>query len=156
MKMEIDKVLDFNSLTRIFILSNTPLYLYKNFRRNQTVQELSTRYGSSSLIEFVEQAVVEKKLTLEKLVSIYSVIIALSFKNYSEVVDFFNRLDRFEIQWSKELKEIWLSKARITEIKKYNANYKVPIISDINSKQSSNKFNIQPRQPKISIKGEPR
>lgn len=124
MKLEIDKLLDLETLKEIFIVSNTPLYLYKNFRKNGTVQGLSNRYSTYTLIKFFETAINNQNDNLDRLVSIYSIIIALTFKDYSEIHHFFNKLDSYEIEWSKELKAIFMSSVEITQIYGKNENYR--------------------------------
>lgn len=151
----LDKILDLDVLKEKLIFSNTPLYLYKHFRRNESIQELSKRYDSKTLIRIFGNIMMSQNDDLISLVSVYSIIIALTFKEYSEVRQFFLTLDSYNnLKWSRELKEIFFSYSMITQIYRVNLNYKAKSSYDLNTRQSSSNVMSRSVEPKISIIGE--
>lgn len=134
----VKNILDISSLEETFISANTPLYIYKNFRKNNSIQNLAEMFDSDYLIKLFNTLVREKRKDLETLIFIYSVIIALTFKDYFKVKRFFSKLDAYRLEWSKELKEIVLTNSKITQMAQVNKNYKIDGYYDFAARNSAN------------------
>lgn len=107
-------VIDLEGLKEILIFANTPLYLYKNFRKNEAVQTLAKVYSPEDLIRYFDYNLENATVSFNNLTLAYAMLIALSLKEYDQVISFFNRLDSYSIKWAKELKYIFL-KSSIVE-----------------------------------------
>ena len=85
-----------NQLGRIYIVANTPSYLFRHFRAEQSVQRLAKQNTAQDLIEFARGVAVANKRTLKQVIEAYAAIVALTFKDKGTIEidpDSFNGLD---------------------------------------------------------------
>lgn len=108
-------LLDLSALTEIYFYANTPMYLYRNFKRNATVEAFASHYGFAELIDYFEKLISKERVDLSELICIYATVIALTFYDYYKTEFFFNKLDSYRLKWARELKYIILSSATSTE-----------------------------------------
>lgn len=106
MKKNILKNLDIKQLTKYYIYANTPPYLYKHFRENQSVKDLSDACTTDELSKSLEELARSKQNNLEDFVAIYAIILALSYKPYSEIKAVLGRIENYEIDWKEDLLRI--------------------------------------------------
>jgi hypothetical protein len=122
-----DKELE--GLEEIFLLANTPSYLYKNFRQDPTVLGLSEKYSTEELIKFFEQFVKSENFDTESLIMGYALLFAISLKDYAESHRFLKGIDKYKnLEWIKELQEIILANSRVTNIQNIDLNHKTNAI----------------------------
>ncbi|MGO8761967.1 MAG: hypothetical protein ACLP2P_02770 [Desulfobaccales bacterium] len=147
--MKLTDELDLNELKKIYLFSNTPLYLYNNFKRNKSIQNLSET-DTKTLINHFDKIII-KKPTLDNLVTLYALIMGLTFKDIHEVNGFFDKLDIYNIEWAKEIRNIYKAKNIPTQIYKVKARIIRPEIKII-SESASSPMQIKDSKPIISIK----
>ena len=114
------------TLTEIYLASNTPLSLFDFYRNNSIVQDLSQRYSSEELIkEFYLRA--ERPITsVEQIAEIYTLFVALTFKENSEVNHFFEKVrDMISFEWFSSLSKYYLK--NYASLSTYNS---IEIFSD--------------------------
>ena len=125
------RVLDEHKLANIIMLSNTPVYMFDNFLRTESVIDFSQKNTDQELIKtFYEYCVPEMDITNYV---VYSCIVALSLKNSSYVVSFFNDLkNNTTVRWAKELADIYISRVKSISVDMFDIEYQ-SIHNDIKS-----------------------
>jgi hypothetical protein len=124
MKEELKRELNLDSLKEIFILANIPMYVYKHFREDNSIQSFSKKYSVDKLVDFYNQLTEIDITELDDIILVYSILISISFKNYNEIILFFKEIKPVEIRWFNKLNEIILSLAVQTETYTENLGYK--------------------------------
>lgn len=101
--------IDIDRLLRTYLISNTPFYLYKHYRNDQFVINLSNKYSATQLIkEFVTRG--NNGISSDMDISIeYGIYVALTLKNYKETRSFFENEGRINFEWFDDIKSIYLS-----------------------------------------------
>lgn len=87
-------------LTRIYLVANTPSYLYRHYRVEETVQALA-KYDVSQLLSALNETAAENR-TLKQVVVSYAILVALTFKNPDEVRRAMNQ-DLHGLTWAEEI-----------------------------------------------------
>src|ERR1700760_2584573 len=78
--------------------ANTPAYLYKHYRQDQTVYDLSKSYSIEDLVNYLKDNLNNVK-SIEDLVVVYATIISLTFKDEKDVKDIFIALKGSPLRW---------------------------------------------------------
>ena len=141
--------LDLDTLKGKIILANVPSYLYRHFRADASVQFLAES-PTESLIKFFNSLVKKKDKSFDTIAVCYAIIVALTFKEYSQVRYFFDKLETYDLEWLPEIKAIYLSSVRITE----SSQYTIPSIRPIEPQfqiSSGNSFTKEEVKPVILI-----
>jgi hypothetical protein len=108
--------IDYENLEQVCVVANTATYLYNNFQKSQPILILSTSFSDQELISFFFIEYNEKR-TFKNLVTLYALIVAISFKNTSYSDSFFINLpQKKDIKWSFELSNIYFSKMKVVNI----------------------------------------
>jgi hypothetical protein len=90
-------------LSDTVILSNTPSFLFRRFRRDATVQMLAERFSEFELAEFARQYGTRANRSFLDKVYAYANIVALSFKPASAIRDALRKQPAPAIPWANEL-----------------------------------------------------
>jgi len=107
--------INFENLIGIYLVSNTPAYLYKHFRSSTTIYELSRESVIDLTSEYMSiSSKVEKNL--EDIVKAYSIICAFTFKSSMEAEDFFSKADMDFLDWGEFIQKLFLSTASSEKI----------------------------------------
>jgi hypothetical protein len=80
-------VLNENELARIYLVSNTPSYLFRHYRADQSVQELSSRHSAVDLLSFATQVAQLHNRTLRQVIQAYAALVAFTLKNPQVRID---------------------------------------------------------------------
>lgn len=102
--------LDFKGLKEIYMVSNTPDYLFKKFRELASVQTLSQKNNVEALQNILTEIASEPISEIHALISVYAILVALSFKPVSQIKTLLENLE-LQIQWGDRLKSIVLAHA---------------------------------------------
>ena len=100
------------------------MYLYKHFREDPTIQQLGKTYSTQELMESFSMILPDIHEAVDNLVVLYAIIMALTFKKYQDVREFFVGLSSYSnIQWANALKNLFMSLSKITEIYEIQGDY---------------------------------
>ena len=130
--------LNLEPLLEAYCFANTPYYLYKHFRRDESVQQLTKRYAAEHLID--EYHLRTKRLMkpgtstgffiklinfvnpflgrtsrqaepgkLEDLLVAYAIAVAATFLTRNDAAEFLRRLDLSRLEWGEAIQYIFLS-----------------------------------------------
>ena len=139
----IDQI-DIQSLFDAYLFANTPLYLYRHFRRNASIKELAENNEIKSLVNEYNRRTAKKKKALEDVVVAYSILTALTFLEYQQALAAFDMIDLSKLDWGNEIKDIYTSKIRITDIIKLDIEPRISYTKKGKADSSTNtlSFNI--------------
>lgn len=136
-------------LVQIFILSNTPYYLYKKFSAEVSIQKFSEKYSTDKLIKLFKREQGKDKTTYEDVVLFYAIIIALTKKPYREVKDFFLGLNNASFRWARQISEIYAAKRFPQSIVTYDAKYKSELSKNDFVSNANTSFSDYQQKPVI-------
>lgn len=124
-----------SEVSEIFLYSNNAKYFYKNLR---DIEELRTIANESSSLELIllffnSFTFVSKRYT--DLIIIYIALIALTYKNHSEVSTFFEAAKKINVKWVAELVQLYLDQPNlvINNVSIKNRIINPPILSALSS-----------------------
>lgn len=113
--------LDYNKLEESLVVANTPMYLYSSFTRNQSILDLGSSHTDKDLIELFYKEFGDIR-TFRNIVNLYALIVAISYKESTDVNAFFHKLKNTDLKWATELANIFFSKASFTSITDISAH----------------------------------
>ena len=97
------------AISEVYILCNTPRSLYNSFRGNDVVHCIAKNYTTEYIImTFLDLGQAGIK-TIQDLAFAYSLYISLTFKEYDEVVCFYNNEGNIKFEWFPDIKNIYFS-----------------------------------------------
>jgi hypothetical protein len=103
-----------NRLVEIYIISNTPLSLYKRFREDEFVQFIAKSFAAKDLINNFISLGNAGVSNIQELVIAYALYVAITFKDYETAASFYNNEGKINFEWFGEIKEIFLSSYKPT------------------------------------------
>lgn len=118
--------LNIDELAQIFILANTPNYLYKNYSSDPSINKLAEGYSSEDLITVFREINRKEITSCEDVVLFYSVIVALSKKPSKDVRELFKEMNGLSFRWAKQISEIYFSKIIPESLISYEYKYRPP------------------------------
>lgn len=110
--------LRFDQLARIYLVSNTPSYLYRHFKADSTVQDLARLNSPLDLASTLGEiaAIDPNERTLRQIVSAYASIVALTFKQPREVFDAVADIRLSSIVWGDKILNLWNASETTTQV----------------------------------------
>ncbi len=135
-------IINYSFLEDKLAFANTPLYLYQNYRRDDSILRLANRYSTNELQNFFDSLLAIDTKELEIFVFLYSVVIALSYKNPKEVELFFKKLPDINLKWGKEISDIYFSRIKSNNDSHFDLKYLPNIIQFSNIGSSTNNKTI--------------
>jgi len=135
--------LHYDALRKWYLFANTPLYLYKHFREEQSVQVLASTYSSSQLIKSFSGVAAQGLNNIDDLIRLYAIIFALTFKDYSDVRSFFENLAEYPLKWSSEIRNIYLNSFRPVNMFAIDKKNKVSVVDKILSSNPSTNISFK-------------
>lgn len=143
--------LHIDELAQIFILANTPNYLYKLFSSDLSINKLAKDYSSEDLINIFREISRKEITTFEDVVLFYSVILALTKKPYEDVREFFKELNGLSLRWAKQISEIYFSKIIPESLISYEYKYQPPSFFNKYLNSSNTNYVDYQKKPKIIV-----
>ena len=130
--MSIRKLINFNKIAELIIISSTPSFFYNNMIKEESIKEIDEKLSVNELYEifnYYKDKIYEK---FDNLIIVYSIIFSLTRKDFDSVEDFFNKLDSYDIRWLRDIKNIYFSRITPTNYIEVPANYsyKVPFSTE--------------------------
>jgi hypothetical protein len=93
-----------------YIVSNTPLYLYKQLRRLQAVQNLASLVSADDLTAGYLERVNAKDRTVDDVATAYAFLVALTHKESQEAFLQLRSLDVSRLEWAAVIRDTYFSK----------------------------------------------
>jgi len=93
-----------------YLVSNTPLYLYKRLRRLAAVQYLASAVRKDEIAaEYSKRANVSNRSPDDVAIA-YACLVALTHKDPSEAVPFLRSLDLGGLDWAPAIRDVYFAK----------------------------------------------
>jgi len=94
-------------LSEIYLVANTPSYLYKHFRSDEAVEKLAKKYSAEDLINFICQVDSDNNPSLRDIVAAYAGSVALTFHDLRVVEAILTDIQIKNLQWFGKVIQIW-------------------------------------------------
>jgi hypothetical protein len=96
----------------IYVVANTPTYLYRRFRSQEIIRDLANRYSEEDLIDYIKKIDSSQNPSISDVANAYAVSVALTFKNSEIVKKLLKSYELKKLEWVLPVVQIWL----VTEI----------------------------------------
>lgn len=94
----------------VYLVSNTPLYLFKRLRRLPAVHQLAHAADTKELLsEYLRRAKAEKR-TLDDVATAYACLMAMTHKDPREIVSLLRSLDPTDLNWVSTIRDLYFVK----------------------------------------------
>src|SRR5258708_1920537 len=98
-----------NELEQIYMVSNTPHFLYSRFQNHDIVRELSNNHSFEILKEEFMNRGSKGVSSIKELVMEYAIYIAIFNKGWNKVYPFIQDDGNIKFEWFQDLKEIYIA-----------------------------------------------
>jgi hypothetical protein len=98
--------LNVDSLTRAYAFANTPAYLYRHFRGDDSVQAIARDVHPDALVEVYNRVNLRHLKDIGDVVLAYAAMVALSMSGHEAAKVAFASLTEEGLDWAKALKEL--------------------------------------------------
>lgn len=106
----------FPEAARVFVVANTPTYLFKHFRSIQSIQALATEMSTKAVLKRCTQLSALKKPVMDDELNFYIHLVALCFAPKLEYRDALDDLAQAPFRWAKQLVSLVDSHAKATDL----------------------------------------
>lgn len=102
-------ILNIDALTNVYLVANTPAYLFRHFRNNETVQNFADSHSVAQLASEINRvsALTVPERNIRDIVSAYSSIVGLTFKNPADVLKVLENVEFNRILWGDRILSLW-------------------------------------------------
>ena len=94
-------------LARVYAVANTPSYLYRHFREEETIKNLAAVCSEKELVEYIIEVDSKDAPKLSEVVSAYACCIALTFHNLKSVIAVMKGVKLSRLEWVERILKIW-------------------------------------------------
>lgn len=112
----------------IFLCANTPGYLYTHLRQAKEVEVLAEQSSTDGLYAIGRHALEGEQKNLERELSFYIAVIALSLKPYSEISIYLTRLKTDKYKWANSIISLVKTKYRLVTVEAIDIIYEPKIV----------------------------
>ncbi len=131
-----DKILDL--VKQVVFIANTPSYIYNSLRDEQVILEFANTKTAMEILKQLKDIEGKREKTIDDVVTVYLLVIALSLKNEIDTSQLFN-LEFKDVEWFDYIVAIVNSRLVSIGSKIVRPNYPIEV-DDYNYKEhSSNK-----------------
>src|SRR5579864_8603396 len=93
-------------LTDIYVVSNTPTFLYEKMRQSPIVNDILAKVDKEILFDEFQHRISNPITKQSEIAELYAILIALSFKSGDDIVGFFRAVkDRIKYEWFSKIAE---------------------------------------------------
>jgi hypothetical protein len=108
--------LDIKNLTSNFLFANTPGFLYKKFRQNRSIEEISKNYSTKEILDSLNEILKTENLDLNQLVMCNALLISLTLKDDFGSLDALKSIDLSKLEWGNQIRNIYINTRRATNV----------------------------------------
>lgn len=129
-------------LTDIYLIANTPQYLYENMRRSPVVSDYIAKRDTGDLIKEFNIRASTSISDVSEIAEIYAIMIALSFKSDRESKSFFEYVvNNIKFEWFSKIAEYYLTGQLSTQSSVYSS---IPVPSNQTDVPAEHSYNAIP------------
>jgi hypothetical protein len=146
-------MIDMDRLSDIYLMANTPAYLFKHFRRESSLQSFAQNASTATLSDYLRSLADRQQLELDEVVRAYAYLIALSLKE-PDGITCLESLPRLPLDWQGEITALAKSVFRPTLVMEVRGHLLPSIASPALSLAAPTQSLLIPGpKPKISRRG---
>src|SRR3989344_7434722 len=101
------KLATLDHLAAIYLVANTPAYLYDRYRAEQCIQSLARDKSTRELVAIATQIAADTNRTPTELAVGYAALVALTFKDFREATSVLDGVRLEQLEWSDRILELW-------------------------------------------------
>ncbi len=90
-------------LTEAYGLANTPEFLYRRLRRDEVTLNLAHDYSVCEIVESLKQRLSVMSKDVITVVTIYALLVSLTYKDFSEVDAELKKVDLSSLDWGHSI-----------------------------------------------------
>jgi hypothetical protein len=103
-------------LTDIYLVSNTPSYLYETMRKSSIVKDYIGKLGKEELFAEFSQRIKSPITNVSDIAEIYAIMIGLTYKDGEDIRGFFQSIyDHIKFEWFAKIADYYLSNQSTSE-----------------------------------------
>lgn len=102
--------INIKNISKRLAYANTPAYVYKHLREEESVTNIADMFTSDELIAQLKNSIVNESPTNEEIVLMYAILIAITLKGDEQSLNFLRQIrENSTVRWFKEITSIFLS-----------------------------------------------
>lgn len=140
--MNLPHQIDIHEIDRVYLVANTPSYLFKHLRGCNSVQWMAANLNVEQLEELYHKNRGEEDLTKGSAALSYALIAALSLLEYSIAAETLKRIPVDELSWGKQFIETAISQAIPSSQQTIRLYPRITQDKTTNIPTTNNEFNV--------------
>ena len=100
-------LLNLEELRRIYVFANTPAYLFRRYRGDESVKALADAASLTELISEIKEVDGNPERSFDDVVSAYAALVAATHKDQAPTRAAFESLVISNLDWTASIIEIW-------------------------------------------------
>ncbi len=140
--------LNIDRLTDIYLVSNTPSYLLKHFRREPSVQALAQANAVRDLFDYIVQVDRKEGRSLQEVAAAYAAVVALTYCESPDVNLATTGVEVQALEWYQPILDRWRESLIVTAI--HDVRYR-PLVGQsrrLGSVSTTRRIVIEPGDPR--------
>ncbi len=107
---EIVQHINIKNIGKRLAYANTPAYVYKHLREEQSITDIADMFTSDELIAQLKNSITREVSSNEEIVLMYALLIAITLKGDEQSLNFLRHIrENSTVRWFKEITSIFLS-----------------------------------------------
>jgi len=136
--MGLTEQIDLKPLIATYLFANTPMYLYRHFRRNASLKELAENNPPQRLVNEYKRRTSKKTKATKDIVIAYCILIAITFLEYQQALAVFDTINLSGLDWGSDIKDIYMSKIKIASVTRLVVKPQISPVEQTKSDSSTN------------------
>ena len=123
----------------IYVVANTPTYLYRRFRSQEIIRNLANRYPEQDFTDYIKKIDSSQNPSISEVANAYAISVALTFKNSEKVKELLQSYQFKKLEWISHIIQIWKDTEIPTTI--FDFNVKTAMVNyniNMSSSKSTN------------------
>ncbi len=102
-------ILNVDALANIYMVANTPSYLFRHYRNNSSVQDFADAHSIEELAAEIQRvsSIALDQRTVDDIAVAYAAVVGLTFKDAAQVDAVIANLDFSKILWAQRILFLW-------------------------------------------------
>ena len=100
-----DTVLD--RIAEVYIVSNTPIYLFNKLRADENIHRISKKYSTEKLINTIIEVDRSEERSPHSVALAYASAVALTYKYSCKILSLLNNIEIYNLNWIKSIFQYW-------------------------------------------------
>ena len=111
--MDLMVQINIKEITRIYLLANTPMFLYRNMKGLYSLKNLIRNNDLPILIDEYDKRTTKKDKQAEDMAISYAILVAITFLDYQVAIEALKNIDVSRLEWGDDIKDIFVSRAHV-------------------------------------------